>query len=209
MQLRTFVKISEVNNLSDARYCAGMGVNLLGFNIDPNSSQSIAPDRYKEIIDWVAGVKLVGEFDQSSAEEVGEHLQQYPVDVIQCNKEENLQGFHKLGKPVIFRIDVSEIDSAEELQQLMERNKGVAEFFLLENKDEDYRISLEKEIFALARQYPIVLGFSITEDNVIDLLDEYPFKGIALKGGDEIKPGYKDFDELADILEQLESDDFI
>lgn len=34
MALKTFVKISGVNNLSDARYCAGMGVNQLGFNIE-------------------------------------------------------------------------------------------------------------------------------------------------------------------------------
>ncbi|MFT7382188.1 MAG: phosphoribosylanthranilate isomerase, partial [Roseivirga sp.] len=29
----------------------------------------------------------------------------------------------------------------------------------------------------------------------------------SIRGGNEIRPGYKDFDEMADILEALEIDD--
>jgi len=42
--------------------------------------------------------------------------------------------------------------------------------------------------------------------NVESLFEELPLAGIALKGGDEIRAGYKDYDELADILELLEED---
>jgi phosphoribosylanthranilate isomerase len=31
MPLKTFVKVGCITNLSDARYCAGMGVDMLGF----------------------------------------------------------------------------------------------------------------------------------------------------------------------------------
>ena len=37
MSLQTFVKVGEITNLSDARYCAGMGVDLLGFNVVENT----------------------------------------------------------------------------------------------------------------------------------------------------------------------------
>ena len=42
MGLRTSVIVNGVNNLSDARYCAGMGVDVIGFNLkldDPNRVQ--------------------------------------------------------------------------------------------------------------------------------------------------------------------------
>jgi len=39
------------------------------------------------------------------------------------------------------------------------------------------------------------------------LVKKHHIYGIALKGGEEITPGYKDFDELADILEKLELED--
>ena len=34
MSLKYFVHVSSINNLSDARYCSGMMVNSLGFDID-------------------------------------------------------------------------------------------------------------------------------------------------------------------------------
>ncbi len=34
MSLNTFVYIRDVDNLSDARYCAGMGVDMIGFRLD-------------------------------------------------------------------------------------------------------------------------------------------------------------------------------
>ena len=48
MALKTFVKISGVNNLSDARYCAGMGVNQLGFNIEDKHPNYTDPQSFKE-----------------------------------------------------------------------------------------------------------------------------------------------------------------
>ena len=41
MGLKTLVKVSEVNNLSDARYCAGMGVEMIGFSLDENHPKFI------------------------------------------------------------------------------------------------------------------------------------------------------------------------
>ena len=48
----------------------------------------------------------------------------------------------------------------------------------------------------------------LKKENVNQIIDEYPIKGISLKGGDEIKPGLRDYDELADILEAIEIEDF-
>ena len=63
--LRTKVKISAVTNLSDARYCAGMGVEWIGFSMD-----TVPAEKYGEIRGWLAGVQVVGETDAPDAETV-------------------------------------------------------------------------------------------------------------------------------------------
>ena len=63
MALTTIVKVGNITNLSDARYCAGMGVDMLGFCFEKKSEQYIDPESYKEIIGWISGPQLVGEFD--------------------------------------------------------------------------------------------------------------------------------------------------
>jgi phosphoribosylanthranilate isomerase len=52
----------------------------------------------------------------------------------------------------------------------------------------------------------VLLGFGIQADNASMLSILPGVHGLALDGGDEIKPGLRDFDQLADILESLELD---
>ena len=53
--LKTKVKVSSIENLSDARYCAGMGVEWLGFPL------AMPVEKLEEIRNWLAGVQIVGE----------------------------------------------------------------------------------------------------------------------------------------------------
>jgi phosphoribosylanthranilate isomerase len=62
-------------------------------------------------------------------------------------------------------------------------------------------------IATAALSTPIVLAGGFTDEDVEGKIDSLNLFGIAMKGGDEIRPGYKDFDALADILEALEIDD--
>ena len=49
MSLRYFVHVSSVSNLSDARYCSGMMVDSLGYNLDENSESRISYKTANEI----------------------------------------------------------------------------------------------------------------------------------------------------------------
>ncbi len=63
----------------------------------------------------------------------------------------------------------------------------------------------DKEVISkLTESCEVILGAGLSPDNVLSLIDSLNLKGIVLEGGKEIKPGLKDFDELADILEVLE-----
>ena len=50
----------------------------------------------------------------------------------------------------------------------------------------------------------VLLGKGVDVDSLVGLTNDTSFSGIHLKGSDEIRPGFKDFDELADILEALD-----
>lgn len=64
MALKLSVKIGDVTNLSDARYAAGMGVDYIGFNINPDSEHFVTSDKVAEIINWVSGVGIIGEIGE-------------------------------------------------------------------------------------------------------------------------------------------------
>lgn len=211
MALKTFVKISEVNNLSDARYCAGMGVDMIGFCLDPTNPKAVTPEQFTEITGWISGVKLVGEFYESSTLVMKELLESYRVDCLQVNNIEELDYLATINIPLILNIDVSTIEDPEHLINTVEEYADHVAYFVLTKSggtgDEEVFQRLIPGIMKLSKTHAIVLGFAINAENVISRVHDTGIRGIALQGGDEIKPGYKDFGELADILEVLEVND--
>jgi len=200
MSLKTLVKVSNVTNLSDARYCAGMGVEMIGFVMDKSSVDYVSPEKMKEIKSWVAGVKIVGETQSADYEEVKALVEAYEIDSVQISEAGLLPQIVDLGKPIILKLEFE----SPHFENYLERYSQFVEFFLVRGGDfSDFaRFTLKEYLF----NYSIVLDFGITADNVNKLLDEMPIKGIALKGSNEIRPGYKDYDELRDILEMIEVD---
>ena len=200
------VKISNVSNLSDARYCAGMGVEMLGFSIDEDSSTFISPKKFEDICSWLAGVTLVAETSQTNPEKIIQALAQYPVHAIQVG-ESNLLGYLKseLGLPLILRVSV-DIYDAGEIEFLLSRYANDAAHFLLES-DNDTPLSDEwiQTLGVLSKEYSILVGFGLENDTTVtSLTSRFAEIGIALRGSEEIRPGFKDFGSMMDILEALE-----
>ena len=200
MALQTLVKVSNITNLSDARYCAGMGVELVGFVMDTFSDDYVPSEKMKEIKSWLAGVKIVGETQSSDYNEIKSLVQSYEIDILQISDASLLPAITDLGKPIILKVDA---DSAY-LEDELERYSQFVSYFLIEG--EELTEFLVYHLKEYAFNYPIILGFDITAEKLLSVLEEIPVKGIALKGSQEIRPGYKDYDELSNILELLEID---
>ena len=205
MALSSFVYISDVDNLRDARYTAGMGVDLIGFRLNPHNENSLSPERFKEISAWVSGVKLVGEFGDSGPEEVKEALTHYNVDYLLISDESQIHEFAQFDKPLILRIPIDK-ETKDTLASTLNYCSVSIDYFLLDsevNKLDKEEISF---INTYASQFPVLLGYGVDVENAKTIVGELNLKGISLKGSSEIRPGYKDFDEMADILEVLEVD---
>jgi phosphoribosylanthranilate isomerase len=195
MALATFVKINSVNNLSDARYCAGMEVDQMGFVIEEGQLGFVSPEDFKEIADWLSGVDFVGEIS-SNQSNISALIEHYPLQAIQVSDQEQIAPALATGLQVIFLSE-----KVSEAQAVLSQYPELA-YVLLTDKnlnDLDQIKDLEK----------IVLTHGFEAENVKAFVDERPIKGIAMSGGDEIRPGFKDFDELADILEALDTDEFV
>lgn len=208
MALGTFVKVSKVNNLSDARYCAGMGVDVIGFNLVPETRHYMSPEKYSEITEWLSGVEFAGEFENLSASEILQLTKAYRIQFIQISNASLVADLSDQPVPLILKVNMDKVKDVSSLRSVLEANKEHISYFLFESDQEAYEESTLQEILSLAADFPVLLGYGVTTDNVHKLITGSPINGIALMGEEELRAGYKDFEKLAEILELIEVDEF-
>lgn len=201
MSLKTFVKISNVSNLSDARYCAGMMVDVIGFNIDPSSDQSISEEDFAEITEWVAGVEFAGEFHSASLDEIKDAIKKYPVTHIEIDQQDLVEKVNLLGKPIIFRLN---INSAEELSQLKSHLSYLDELVkmvVINSSETSLFDDIDSAICFYNGNLKLLKGFGM---DINPALGKFP--GLQLEATEEDRPGYKDYGQIMDVLEAIEED---
>lgn len=186
MPLKTIVKVGSITNLSDARYCSGMGVDMLGFRVVEGDANYLSPKHFQEIRGWVVGPQIVAEVygirDNSALSQI---LSDYRPDYLELGKED----LHRLGSslPIPYILSLKPEDSTPVT--------STADFVLLSTFQESTALSV-----------PVLLH--VREKQLLEsALSSQKIKGIALDGSHEIKPGLKDYEALAEILEALESED--
>jgi len=201
MSLKTKVKAGRINNLSDARYCAGMGVEMMGFVIDPDSEEALSPELFNAITGWISGVQLVGEVFSSNLPD----LESYSVSAVQTTDPGIIPQIKQRKQSAILSIDLENTTTGE-AEELLDRCKDDVSLFLIEKNGA--KILNANEIILLkewSKDFPIMLGFGIEADNLDDIID-LGVQGIAIYGSNEERPGFKSYDEMADILEALDED---
>lgn len=187
MSLKTRVKVGKITNLSDARYCAGMNVDMLGF-VTVESQENYLPVKdFQDIRGWVSGPKVVAEvYGLQSSEQLDRIIENYRPDYLELSLQELELVQSKL--PILLRIDS---------QETFLPKKGLEPFAIITK-------NLDRKLF-------INEGKSLHFIDLSDCLNqEIPkdesFDGIVLSGSKEESPGLKDYDQLADVLESLEVD---
>ncbi len=195
--LKTLVKVSAITNLSDARYCAGMGVDLLGFPLG-----KISIDQFTEIRNWLAGVQIVGEFSTNDAAEIKTKVAEYKPDVIEIDTQVNLVAIQDIAIPKILRINID----TDNLPAVFAASAPYVSQFLLVGDGPNSLQGMEGSVEIWSAQYPIILGLEIPEDDLDEWLEQSSIRGIGLMSGKEDRPGFRDFSDLMNILEKLETE---
>ena len=201
MTLKTRVKVSHVTNLHDARFCAGMGVEIIGVPIDPQKEGFLSKEVFGEITGWLSGLKYAGEVEQIEQLE----LHHYQVDFMETSNLSIIEELTRFNLPIILHLEFDKL-SADELEKTLSLYNGVVSLFVLESQQ-----SWQKHtafLSNLSEKYKILLDFKMEASSVVELLEAVKPEGLSLKPGKELKVGVNDFDELADVLEALDTDEF-
>ena len=182
MPLKTFVKVGSITNLSDARYCAGMMVDMLGFRAVEGQENYIKPSLFQEIRGWITGPLVVAEvYGLSNPDQLTAILENYKPDYLEMSLRE-LSCFSTLPLPLILSVQAG--DSLDNLPL-----------------QPSYLIGRPP----LKGNAPLLAEIESKSD-LQTLLENPAVKGIVLKGGNELKPGLKEFEMMNEVLEALEED---
>ena len=182
MALKTLVKIGGITNLSDARYCAGMGVDMLGFNVIPGHPNHVSPETFQQIRGWVTGPLIVAEIaGLKGPEDLIPILENYRPDML----EMELSELAKIASPPLPYI------------LKLKKNDNITHLAI----DPEYILGESPEI--ISSNIPFLMEVGST-DEVTSALSNSSVKGVALNGGPELRPGLKDYSTMGDILELLE-----
>lgn len=175
--LKKTVFVKGINNLSDARYCAGMGVEYLCFEIDPQNENFLSTEKIVEIKNWLVGVSFGIRITQNTnvSDEILETIS--PDFILTDTKTAE-----DLEIPIPIFVEDSKLSFDSEgvifTNVEVENFKNISSSSFVEN--------------------------NWTIDKINELLDsDYDF-GIVLQGGKESRPGFSDYGDLMDILELLD-----
>jgi phosphoribosylanthranilate isomerase len=189
--LKTKVKAGNITNLSDARYCAGMGVDWLGFPID-----SIDPKTFKEITGWVTGPQFVLEIGTGPFPA----LLEYPATTLQITYQQ-LKESELLNQSLIISLPAIDWPTAKsELIKNKNRILSILVTGLTGSLDID-KVMLKE----IADHFEVLINLEACPYSLNEILD-FEVAGINISGNQELKPGLKDYTDLAVVLEQLECD---
>jgi len=184
MPLKTLVKIGGVTNLSDARYCAGMGVDMLGIRVIQGQASYLAPQQFQEIRGWISGPLIVAE-------------------IYGITRREDLTFILENYKPDMFELGLTELEILSTLPLPYILNLGENDPINHLTLQPDFILS--RTLLNNGNSVPLILEVeSLAQVN--DALNNPRVKGLAMNGSPEMRPGLKDYNILAEILEQLEVD---
>lgn len=194
---RIFAK--NINNLTDARYFAAMGVDYIGFDLSPNKADHISLDILGKLKEWLEGPTIMGCFTGKESEETltkyivdgsleGLYFEELPPYSI-LEKFSSLELFSEITAEAFNEIALyPHINAVVDLDHLK----------AIEAKTDHYATA--KDLMSQGRLY--VKG-AIDESFFESAI--YGYKpGLILMGGEEEKVGVKSFEELDSLFELLQ-----
>lgn len=191
MSLVTKVKAANITNLSDARYCAGMGVDWIGFPV-----AQVNPVMFSEITGWLSGPRWVIEL---GSQPWGD-LSAYPTPVWQCLSAD-LDDALKLPGRIMVQLEIQDWPAAKaNLLSSADRIEAI-----IINKFSGILVSDKNSVASISQHFPVLIDMHEVGYELAEILT-WNMAGIQLHGSSEERPGLKDYAQLADVLERLEVD---
>lgn len=210
--LRTRVKASQVTNLTDARYFSAWEVEWIGFNLEEGTANFVQPSALKEMRGWLEGPKIVGEFAQTPASEIEGWMELLQLDAIQLGHFATIDTAKTLSKySVIKEIVIKPTVEKDNFMTILADFSPHIEAFILNFSLEGGNWANIKngnffplsDLKSICETYPVLLQLDMKPTEVQEVLDTVQPLGLCFTGGEEEKVGFKSFDEIDEIIEEL------
>ena len=200
MSLKYFVKVGNVNNLSDARYCSAMGVNQLGFKLNDFDNNSSIIDNIKEIIGWINGVDTVAEFDNNDVEFINSIVKMELFDFIQLNHKISINDVNIDPKRII--ISIKHIDEFNEffVDDFIKKFSKIS-YLIIENVE----LFTSNQLYKFSKNFKILINPTLNFIKNENLINKYSLLGFNLFGSEEVKAGFKDYNSISDTLDLIQN----
>ncbi|MDP5120548.1 MAG: hypothetical protein NWQ46_03050 [Spirosomaceae bacterium] len=186
------IYVSGVNNLSDARYCSGMGVEFIGVSMDEHDPNYLPVEKFNEINGWLVGINWIAESSDSNAESLIEKCEIYGLKRIAIANDLLAEQLIVAGFEVLLKVE-------EVLTSVISSPNIIGYEIIFSEKLLD---ELENGLYN--DNTSLYLGGEISIENLEKINEIESVKGVVISGGEEERPGYKDMDGLIDAIEVFE-----
>ena len=186
MNFLTKIKLSRINNLSDARFAAAAGIEYISFCFDQLNERYISPAHAKQIMDWLSGVECVGEFVNEPVETINEVCKLINLRMVQLKGNYTIADVAAIEVPVIWEAEgnIPAPDGVFAVQVIYQN-----------------KISLPEG------DVKTIIHFTgETTQTIKEVIETHRPFAVSFTGGDEDKPGLRDFSELSEVLEVLSAE---
>jgi len=196
------VKASGITHLTDARYFAAQGVKWMGFDTVVQGSLEQDIQRVMAIREWIDGVDLIGEFKNQGVPEILYWVNEVGLDGIQIDNSFPEGDIIQLPKGlfIIVKITSPIFTDPQILINQFKEFESIADCFLIEVNQENIN---HRELKALSVNYPILYEWNAPSELLPKFFQEVSSYGLSLRGSNEEKIGFKSFEELDEIFEEL------
>jgi phosphoribosylanthranilate isomerase len=204
--MAVLLKICGITSLPDARYCAGAGVDMLGFIFHAESPRAVDPASVREIAGWIHGPEIVGVFVDADLGHMQTVAEQASLTMLQLHGNEPPELCARLDLPVIKAFRVRPGETAQDIRERVDPYRDAVRYILLDafvegvagGTGETFDWDIARE---LSSAYPLLLSGGLNASNVEEAVATVRPQGIDLSSGVELRPGNKDFDLVADLID--------
>ncbi len=199
----TRLKICGIVTLNDAKMCAEMGVDMLGFNFFPGSPRFVTMHTAREIIDespiWMEAIAILV---RPTLEQVQDVIHKSKVDAVQIYQPIDFTDFRLIDIPVFAAFSI------KELEQIDFYHYKESDMFLLDNST--VKISGGTGKTFNWRQIPpeipknkLILAGGINAQNINQALQQVQPAIIDVASGAESSPAKKDKNKVHKLVQQV------
>lgn len=182
------IRLSDITNLTDARYAAAEGFDWVGFNFLNGHPHFISALKAQEIKGWLSGPVYFGKFSGADSAEVQGICALLQLDAIEIPLETYQIDYFKAAPFIFLDAGMNEVGRLLEFESTHPELFGAAAWISLNPLTQKPGLPIFTRCHSLKD-----LDLVITSDP----------EGIDLAGTDELQPGLSDWESIDAIVSSL------